>query len=165
MSTRHDRTGERLDDDDQPALASLRAQQSFGCQRGGRERKAMTENRAKTIRCKRCGKRCRNRDGWNDTWVAGVHTGYLCPDCQTPKEDLEAQVRETSGDGPSHYGPPLSADTCLFYAERFARQYRTPEEVRRKADELEAARKDEYAQVVVGLMRATAEDMEAGWRP
>lgn len=48
------------------------------------------------IRCSRCGRRYRDHHSdaqeWNLTASAGIVVGYICPGCQTPEEDLEAQV-------------------------------------------------------------------------
>ena len=52
---------------------------------------------AKVIRCHRCNRRARGAmTGWNANLVKGVIIDYLCPNCQTPAEDLEAQVNEAT---------------------------------------------------------------------
>src|SRR5215211_7124598 len=61
----------------------------------------MTET-SKIIRCSRCNRRMRRaiepgRGEWNATFVHGVLTGYLCPDCQTPEENTEAVINEATG--------------------------------------------------------------------
>lgn len=47
-------------------------------------------------RCSRCHRRLRQDNGWNVTVQAGVVVGYLCPDCQTPGENAEAEVNEAT---------------------------------------------------------------------
>ncbi|MEE8727436.1 MAG: hypothetical protein SOI04_07885 [Bifidobacterium thermacidophilum] len=52
----------------------------------------------KTLKCGKCGRRFRERafdaECWNVTLHAGIITQVLCPDCQTPEQDMEAQVNE-----------------------------------------------------------------------
>ncbi|WHP18814.1 hypothetical protein [Cellulomonas sp. ES6] len=43
-------------------------------------------------RCMRCSRRWRGADDWNSVWKSGVLTGLLCPDCQTPEENAEAEI-------------------------------------------------------------------------
>lgn len=51
------------------------------------------------IKCTRCRRRMRREDGWNCTFNAGRPTGeFLCPDCQTPEESIEAKVNEATLD-------------------------------------------------------------------
>ena len=106
-------------------------------------------------RCSRCGKRLpTNPDwsrNWNIQWVVGYATGYLCPNCQTVEEDLEAQVAEI--DEPFH----VTTEPQTI-AEAMLKSYRTPELMRAKAYELEAARPD--CAEPVRLMRELADDME-----
>jgi hypothetical protein len=45
------------------------------------------------IRCDRCNRRYRNQDGWNVIGRKGVIVGYLCPACQTPEENAEAEIK------------------------------------------------------------------------
>lgn len=40
----------------------------------------------------RCQKRYRNQPDWNFTARRGYIVGYLCPDCQTPEENAEAEI-------------------------------------------------------------------------
>ncbi|MEU5836428.1 hypothetical protein ABZ820_22540 [Streptomyces diacarni] len=35
-----------------------------------------------------------DHDRWNTVFANGRATGYLCPDCQTPEENAEAEVKE-----------------------------------------------------------------------
>jgi hypothetical protein len=49
-----------------------------------------------TIRCTRCRKVCRELYGWNSTVEAGVVVGFLCPTCQTPEENAEAEIHEAT---------------------------------------------------------------------
>lgn len=53
---------------------------------------------AKVCRCERCGRRMRSSAGWNMTLEAGVIVGYLCPGCQTPEENAEAEINEATLD-------------------------------------------------------------------
>ena len=52
------------------------------------------------VECARCGKIefAGNAEGWNTVFDMGVIAGFLCPECQTPEEDLEAQVNEATID-------------------------------------------------------------------
>ena len=56
----------------------------------------------RTPKCSRCRRRFRmnaaDNDLWNVVFKDGRVTGYLCPDCQTDAEDLEAQVNEATLD-------------------------------------------------------------------
>lgn len=46
------------------------------------------------IKCDRCKRRMRNIEGWNGIFRQGVAVGALCPGCQTPEENAEAEVHE-----------------------------------------------------------------------
>jgi pseudouridine-5'-phosphate glycosidase len=47
----------------------------------------------RTIRCSRCRKVRRGTDDrWNMTLEAGVVVGFLCPTCQSPEENAEAEI-------------------------------------------------------------------------
>lgn len=49
---------------------------------------------AKVIRCFRCDRRCRNdRGDWNVEFKNGVPVAVICPTCQTPEENAEAEIR------------------------------------------------------------------------
>lgn len=51
------------------------------------------------LKCSRCGKRLRGvGDGWNATLSRGVVVGVLCPDCQTPDENAEAEINLATTD-------------------------------------------------------------------
>jgi hypothetical protein len=94
--------------------------------------------------CKRCRKPVPGNvddTDWNITWVASYATGYLCPDCQTDEEDLEAQIDEVIGDNKQvqQVGVNIHLET---YANQLLAAYRTPDVMRAKADELAAARPD-----------------------
>lgn len=52
----------------------------------------------KVIKCRRCGRRLRNPEGWNVVYNGGLIEGYLCPECQTNEESMEAQVNEALED-------------------------------------------------------------------
>jgi hypothetical protein len=53
---------------------------------------------SKALKCSKCGRRFRERafdaEFWNVELHAGIITQVLCPDCQTPEQDMEAQVNE-----------------------------------------------------------------------
>jgi hypothetical protein len=61
-----------------------------------RTRDEKRERSAKVTRCTRCQRRCRNPEGWNATLKQGVVVGYLCPDCQTPEENAQAEINEAT---------------------------------------------------------------------
>lgn len=52
------------------------------------------------VKCLRCGKTevVAKADYWNAVFDEGVITGFLCPDCQTQDEWLEAEVNEALTD-------------------------------------------------------------------
>lgn len=49
-------------------------------------------NTPKGQRCKRCGKKYRARGDWNAVLRDGVVLHLLCPRCQTPEENAEAEI-------------------------------------------------------------------------
>lgn len=49
-------------------------------------------------RCDRCARRMRSGTGWNATFKQGIVVGYLCPECQTPEENSEAEINEATVD-------------------------------------------------------------------
>jgi hypothetical protein len=53
----------------------------------GRHRQA-----SQVIRCSRCGKRYRGRGEWNCETKSGRIVAHLCPGCQTPEENAEAEL-------------------------------------------------------------------------
>jgi hypothetical protein len=66
------------------------------------------------IRCDRCNRRYRKQDDWNVIGDKGAIVGYLCPDCQTPDENAQAEFnaatlnysRDSQGrDARAHYAP------------------------------------------------------------
>jgi MinD superfamily P-loop ATPase len=46
----------------------------------------------RTMRCSRCRKVCRDTAGWNMDLKAGAVAGFLCPTCQSPEENAEAEI-------------------------------------------------------------------------
>lgn len=50
------------------------------------------------IRCSACNRRLRSPDGWNCTIKSGVIVGYICPTCQTPEQNAEAEINEATLD-------------------------------------------------------------------
>lgn len=121
----------------------------------------------KVVRCDRCRRRCRNAAGWNEDLIAGLVVGYLCPGCQTPQEDLEAELNLITV-GPSlHVKPSPTMSFVELLVCGLIETYPTPEVMRHKAGLLEAARQDAQASDMVRLMRSVADDMETGdlWEP
>jgi len=53
---------------------------------------------AKVIKCSRCRRRMRRDDGWNMTFRGGFLIGHLCPECQSPEENAEAEINEATLD-------------------------------------------------------------------
>ena len=45
-----------------------------------------------TPKCSRCARRWRGHGEWNMTMVRGRVAGLLCPSCQTPEENAEAEI-------------------------------------------------------------------------
>lgn len=69
---------------------------------------------SKANRCVRCNRRLRSAAGWNVIFSKGTPTAILCPTCQTPEENAEAEIREATTDytgswvdgcGRWHFGP------------------------------------------------------------
>lgn len=44
------------------------------------------------MKCDRCKRRYRGHGDWNVVFAKGFATGYLCPECQTPEENTEAEI-------------------------------------------------------------------------
>jgi hypothetical protein len=115
------------------------------------------------IRCDRCNRRRRNLDGWNVEMIAGMEVGYLCPDCQTTEEDLEAELNLTLGrswvgktitvNGPED----LTTEVLSEIYDGLVSAYSTPEMMRDKATRLAQARGDRHW--MVGFMRILADGM------
>ena len=57
---------------------------------------AMPASPRTIIRCSRCRRPERfgraQREQWNFVFSKGVLTGFLCPRCQTPEENAEAEI-------------------------------------------------------------------------
>ncbi|MGO8967867.1 MAG: hypothetical protein ACLQGN_30840 [Mycobacterium sp.] len=119
---------------------------------------------SKIIRCSRCKRRYRGQGGWNNNTIAGLVIEMLCPDCQTPQEDLEAELNLiTAGPMKDMYVGGSDVGSVANYAEILLRSYHySPELMRDKAGQLEAARRDPYAKQVVRLLRRLADAMESG---
>jgi hypothetical protein len=60
----------------------------------------MTGNKA--VKCARCRRRYRagakDADRWNAGFSKGYLTGVVCPDCQTPEENAEAEINDATLD-------------------------------------------------------------------
>jgi hypothetical protein len=54
------------------------------------------------IECKRCARELhradQDADRWNTEYQRGRQVGFICPDCQTDVEDLEAEVNLATTD-------------------------------------------------------------------
>jgi hypothetical protein len=111
------------------------------------------------VRCMRCRRRMRNNaSNWNDVWIAGYVVGHLCPGCQSPDENFDAELDQIVRRAGMTEPPPTSTQE---YIAALLRAYSTPEVMRSKADILSAARPDCRAGPVK-LMRLIADDMESG---
>lgn len=57
-----------------------------------------TMTRNTTIACSRCRRKVKFKrsTGWNVAMVQGVVAGFLCPACQTPEENAEAEINEAT---------------------------------------------------------------------
>lgn len=53
---------------------------------------------AKVIRCDRCRRRYRGHGEWNVIGRQGAIVGLLCPSCQTPEENAEAEINAATLD-------------------------------------------------------------------
>lgn len=120
---------------------------------------------ASVVKCGRCRKRQRSQAGWNGEYIAGLLVGHLCPDCQTPEEDLEAELNLITS--PPQRQVRLGGQTTKeTVVERLVlalvRSYPSPEIMRDKASQLATARKDPAAAQQVWLMRNVADGMESG---
>ena len=98
----------------------------------------MSRTSSKVVRCQRCRKRMRNMKG-GIPFMSPAVVGHLCPDCQTPGEDLEAELNLVLHP-PSEW---READLSnLEERERNIRQlivqYSTPKIMRYEADLLAA---------------------------
>jgi hypothetical protein len=120
-------------------------------------------SKPKIKRCGRCRRRMRNPHGWNVEMVAGLEVGYLCPDCQTPEEDLEAELKLMLGRSTVTAQmtvrslKDLTSPKLAVIVDGLIRTYPTPEIMRSKADRLAQARGDRFW--VVGVMRMVADGM------
>jgi hypothetical protein len=117
---------------------------------------------AKVFRCDRCWKRCRNAEGWNAVFIAGLIVGNICPNCQTPQEDLEAELDLMLCQTPAREVRTTDPGGLETVIGALVRCYPTPEIMRDKATQLEAARRDQMASGMARLMRRIADDMESG---
>jgi hypothetical protein len=131
---------------------------------------------AKVIRCDRCRRRMRDMTGWNVNMIAGLVVGHLCPECQAPQEDLEAELNLITGRSdfvdmgslppavlPPGLPPGLPPECHLAKViVGLIRTYPTPEIMRDKATQLTQARRDQTGTTVSQLMQALADDMESG---
>jgi Zn finger protein HypA/HybF involved in hydrogenase expression len=61
----------------------------------------MSAPKPKVIKCVKCGKRLRNiHEPWNVELKNGKVQWYICPDCQSPEQNVEAEINEAT----LHYG-------------------------------------------------------------
>jgi hypothetical protein len=118
-------------------------------------------HRRNVIRCQRCRQRCRNLERWNNIHVAGLVAGHLCPACQSPEEDLEAELNLVLHPPSTWRNADLSSgEGRVRYITQLIAQYPTPTIMRHKADLLAAGRSD--AAELVRMMRGIADEMESG---
>lgn len=119
---------------------------------------------AKVERCERCGKRFYGQQGWSEDYVAGLVVGHLCPDCQSPHEDREAEL-DLIAHVPANWPEPRmeGTDDLLLLEQALVKTYPTPEIMRHKANLLASARKDRQALYMARLMLKLADDLES-WR-
>ncbi len=54
--------------------------------------------RAKANKCGRCQRRYRGHGEWNLTVRQGCFAEILCPQCQTPEENAQAEIRAATLD-------------------------------------------------------------------
>ena len=54
----------------------------------------------KIVRCNRCNRRARTTTGWNVMIRQGIVYAHVCPTCQTPEENAEAEINIAT----LHYG-------------------------------------------------------------
>lgn len=118
---------------------------------------------AKVSRCTRCGRRYRGQERWNDDFVAGMHVGRICPQCQTDEENLGAEINLVlcPRDGWRQVDPSVGGGLEEFITA-LANTYPDHRRMRGAADRLAAARKDPVAVNTVALMRRIADGMESG---
>ena len=117
----------------------------------------------KIVRCARCGRRYRGQNGWNDDFIAGLHVGRICPDCQTNEEHIGAEVDLILQ--PRNSWQQLNvgdSDGARRFVMALVATYPDHLKMRDAADRLAAARKDPQATGHVALMRRIAADMESG---
>jgi hypothetical protein len=81
----------------------------------------MSRTGSKVRRCQRCCKRQRSVDGWNVEMIAGLPVFLLCPDCQTPQEDLDAELnwiaqQETQKTGAADHIRRWEMDTAAWHS-------------------------------------------------
>jgi hypothetical protein len=108
------------------------------------------------IRCSRCRRRCRNVDNnaWNVEWIASYAVGSICPECQTPEEDLEAQVSEAIDDYSTWRGE-RAADEWLEIDEDDA-----PRTEENTDDDLSPEEIEHVAATASAILRRRVEDLE-----
>ncbi|GAA4668526.1 hypothetical protein [Gordonia humi] len=52
---------------------------------------------AKAVRCTRCGRRARKQiEAWNVETRSGRIVAVICPTCQTPEDNAEAEINEAT---------------------------------------------------------------------
>jgi hypothetical protein len=108
----------------------------------------------------------RNHNGWNVEMIAGIEAGYLCPGCQTIKEDLGAELDLTLGRSSAgevftvNSAKDLTPERLTMIIDGLIRAYPTPEIMRDKANRLAQARGNRHW--MVEIMRMTADDLESG---
>ncbi|UUE19877.1 hypothetical protein [Microbacterium sp. J1-1] len=58
----------------------------------------MTMTKNTTISCSRCRRKTKFKrsTGWNAAFIQGAVAGFICPTCQTPEENAEAEINEAT---------------------------------------------------------------------
>jgi len=122
---------------------------------------------SKVERCYRCGKRYRGTESHLDTWnveyIMGILIGRVCPDCQSPEENAEAEIDMVLED---HSGAeeiifdPADDDELRQITRRLMESYKTPEALRHAANRLEAACQRDDAKLMVLIARHVARHMD-----
>lgn len=51
---------------------------------------------SKVMRCSRCKRRQRTLHGWNGVFRDGAMVAVICPGCQSPEENAEAEINEAT---------------------------------------------------------------------
>lgn len=126
--------------------------------------------------CTRCGRSAlpfEDRDStWNLAWICGFLVEVICPSCQTPAEDLDAELFELSPNSrPIRRLPPgayTGEQQLSFWVDYLMSNHRDSASARAAADRLAASKLAKQQKVygvdsvsMVDLMRRFADAMDA----